>query len=206
MTTHPHTHSQPDPAFTASVPAFTGGTIQERLKAASASIKVAAAFAMDLDWLGDPASHPKASDQRDLARVRDEMDTALSGLLQELMTIGHWRAQTTRSLDLLSRMVLLLRGNGSETRDLMERREELFGEETPPEDERAPWTMIEAFAWETSMRVSVLAELVEAYPEHLQRCARQMEEWPILVSPESNPASDYHQITHLLKPAPAAKS
>src|ERR1700678_997134 len=75
--------------------------IKERLKAASASIVLAAGLAKGLDWAGDEAAHPEGSEEKALTRTRNEIDRALAQLVVEAMTAARWRAGTSRSIDLL---------------------------------------------------------------------------------------------------------
>lgn len=172
----------PDPQKPSSKPQFSAETIEARLKAAAATVELAAAFARELDWLGDSGAQPEGSEQRALAEVRDQVDRTLGFFLVDVMSAAHRRARTSRNVDLLHFVSGYLQGDGDDALNLMGRIHELFGDESGPDGEVAPETFPDSFAWDTYLRVSALAGLVEKYPKHLRHSARQMHGWPMIVS------------------------
>lgn len=189
----------PDPQKPSSQPRFNADTIQERLKTASSAVKFAAAFAQEFDWLGDAAAQPKGSEQRALAEVRDAVDRALGFFLVEVMGAAHNRARNSRNVDLLSFVSGYLRGDGAEALSLMERIHELFGDESGPDGGVSPETFPDSFAWDTYLRVSALAGLVEKYPKHLRHGARQMHGWPMIVSHHLDCRAEFERIAERLE-------
>ena len=178
------------------------GDILERLRAASASIKVAAGFAWDLDWLGDADSHPEDSEQRDLAEWRDEVDATLATLLSEVLGHCRWRAETTQTYELLSLMVAVKRGEAGDMLHLMERHEELFGEDDAADRVTGVAGLPNALAWDTYLRVEALADIAEERPETLQASARLMEGWPMIVRHDHDCGLEFKRLTTRLQVGP----
>jgi len=186
-------------------PSFPIAQIKERLKAAAASIALAVGLAKDLDWAGDEAAHPEGSEEKALARTRDEIDDALARMVVEAMAAGRFRAVKSRSLYLLCAMAALLRGETSEALRVIDRLQEFPSEDGEAEGEVESFP--DAFAWDTYLRVTALAELAEKYPGHLRYSARQMHGWPMIVSHDEDYLPEFQHIaTHLEVGAACPKS
>ena len=196
MNTPPITPSDPTPAAPNSP--FGTAQIHERLKAAIASITLAAGMAAKLDEFGDPAAHPEGSEEQALARTRDEIDRALTQLVVLAMTTGRWRATKSRSLDLLCYMATLTRGHATEALRNIDRVQELLGEEDDAADGKAD-SFPASFARDTYQRVIALTKLAESYPRHLRYCARKMRGWPMIVSPDQDHLPEYQRLAAQLK-------
>jgi hypothetical protein len=138
-------------------------------------------FVSALDWLGAAKSHAAGSDEQRLAKVRDEVDLAMSHFFQKASTVRRVRAERTRCPDLLMDAVVDQQGDGDDALRLMRRYHALFGDETDG-SEPAPETLPDFFVWDTYLRVWALTELVEQFPRHIQHSARQMHGWPMIVS------------------------
>ena len=180
-------------------PKFTAEILKERLKTAVAWVKEAAAFAHTLDWLGDAGQHPEESEQRALAKLRDEVDRELAQVLLRVMATTRCRAETSRSVDLLMFATLFKRGDGHDALHLMDRCHDLLGDESEADGEVTDGTLPDAFAWETYLRVSALTDLVEKFPRHLRHSARDMHGWPMIVSHHLDCTPEFQRIAERLE-------
>ena len=180
-------------------PKFSAETIKERLKAAAALVKAAAAFARELDWLGDAASHAEGSDEGGLAQVRDQVDLALSRFLVDLTSTLRARAETSRSMDLLYFVAGKVTGDGHDALHLMRRIHELFGDESAADGAVTDTTFPDRFAWDTYIRVCALAGLAKEFPRHLRHGARQMHGWPMIVSQHIDHRGEFEAIAERLE-------
>lgn len=181
-----------------SKPKLTAEIIKQQFRMMASWTELAAAFAHELDCLGDANQHPEGSDKRELAKVRDEVDFAFAKFLQKASTQQRVRAETTRCLDLLVDAAVKQQGDGHDALHLTRRYHALFGDETEPDGEPPPETFPDSFAWDTYLRVSALAELVKQFPKHLRHSARQMHGWPMIVSHHLDCLPEFRRIAERL--------
>ena len=162
--------------------AFSSDSTKQRLRELARFVEQVTNLAQALDAHGAEEDHPEGSEERALARMRDELDLAVCHLLRNVRLSARMRAETTRCSDLLINMALAEMGDGDEALHLMRRYHELHGDETFENGEIPSETLPSSFAWDTYLRVSALPELAEKYPRHLQHSARNMHGWPMIVS------------------------
>ena len=177
---------------------FSAEIIVERLRTMTAWLEQADAFNGELDWLGDAEKHPDGSDERRLAGVRDTVDDALARFFRVVSMIKRIRAENTRWQDLLVDAALGRQGDGPDALHLMRRYHALFGDESDADGEVTDHTLPDYFAWDTYLRVSALAELVEKFPKHLRHGARNMHGWPMIVSNHLDCIPEFHRIAERL--------
>lgn len=201
--THPSTNAPTNPPPTP----YGAEQMKERLKAALASVKLASALAWDLDFLGDATSHPKGSEPRRVAQFRDELDAGLASLLTHLLGQCRWRAETTRSHELVSTMAAVKRGDGADAVLLMDLHEDLSAEDDAeddaPESADRPAQLLSDFAWDTYGRVLALADFVDDCPELLRPISRRMDGWPMIVARGTDPLPELERIAQNLEIAAA---
>jgi hypothetical protein len=180
-------------------PKFSTGIITERCRIVKKWAEEALDFATALDWLGDAKQHPEGSEERELAQVRDHVDDALNRCCRWLDVFRRARAETTRCEDLLIDECSQRMGDGHDALHLMRRYHELSAEETGDNDGAVPDTFPDAFAWDTYVRVSALAELAEEFPKCIRHSARQMHGWPMIVSHHLDGRHEFERMAELLE-------
>jgi len=180
-------------------PQFTAEAIREKFKTMASWVEIATGFAQELDWLGDAKDHPEGSEERELAKVRDDVDLALSNLLVKFMSNVRHRAEKTRSVDLLAFAEIYTQGDGYEALHLIRRYQEVSGDDTKTGVDPGPETFPDSFAWDTYLRVSALAGLAEEFPMHLRHSARQMHGWPMIVSHHLDGRAEFERVAERLE-------
>ena len=177
---------------------FSAEPTKQRLREAMHFVEQVTNIAQDLDAHGAEEDHPEGSEERALARLRDELDFAVCQLIRNVRLSARMRAETTRCSDLLVEMAINELGDGDEALHLMRRYHELRGDETDADGTTPPETMPDFFAWDTYLRVSALPDLVKQYPGHLQHSARNMHGWPMVVSHHLDCLPGFRETAHKL--------
>lgn len=182
-----------------SEPKFNAEIIKERLQTMAAWLEQTTTFVHALDWLGASEKHPAGSDEQELAKVRDDVDLALSNFLSDAYGTLRFRAEFTHCIDLLADAAGLRQGNGPDALHLMRRLHALDSEEISGPGDPGPLTFPDSFAWDTYLRVKALARLVEEFPRHLRHGARQMHGWPMIVSHHLDCRPEFQRVAKRLE-------
>src|SRR5450432_1140384 len=101
-----------DPSNSPGNPKFSAEIIKERLETAAVWLEQAGAFVHALDWLGAVENHAAGSDEQELAKVRDEVDSVLLHVFRRASTEQRVRAEFTHCIDLLAGAVVERQGDG----------------------------------------------------------------------------------------------
>ena len=151
-----------------------------------------------LDSLGDKSQQALGSESRELAELRDEVDWIFARFVRNVASLLRWRAEYSHNADLLVVAVGHAQGDGPDTLHLMSRYHKVDGEAERTDVSPAPESFPDAFAWDTYMRVSALADLAEKFPMHLRHGAAQMHGWPMIVSAHLNVQPEFERIREKL--------
>jgi len=151
------------------------------------------------DTLGEAGQYAPGSREHDLAVARDEADQCFAMFAMSIASLLRVRAETSRSAELVNIAALAARGDGHTAIELMRRYHEVCDEETKPGEDPLPGTFPDAFAWDTYLRVSALADLAEEFPDHLRHSARFMHGWPMIVSHHFDRRAEFKRIAARLE-------
>ena len=148
------------------------------------------------DKLGEVGQYAAGTREHGLAAERDNMDQEFAHFAMGIACILRVRAEYSYNADLLFTAQTAADGDGHDALRIMRRCEKVCGD---PGEDPLPGTFPESFAWQTYLRVSLLADLAAEFPKHIRHGARQMHGWPMIVSHHCDCRPEFERIAAALE-------
>ena len=151
----------------------------------------------------EPIRQKKVKDQaarEELEVILEQLDFALARIFRDVLWWAKFRAQTTRSLDLLVDVTYAVLGSGEEAAGLIRRLQKLCPDDYPIINGAAEeGSFPDRFAWEAYERVEVLDKLADEFPELVRTAGRHMDAWPMLCHRHAKNRRRFNQLAQGLE-------
>ncbi len=137
----------------------------------------------------------KAADLAEREMILEQLDLALAFIVRELGSLARFRAEVTKSDDLLYEATMMAIGDGVAAARLIR-----YGEKNFPDLNRLPdgspdeVNLPNSFAGDVYQRALALDRMADDFPEHIRRSVRSMPAWPMLAHPRANHSRRFEQI------------